>query len=330
MQLRGKKPIVYLDQNWLSEITKAHIDGWKGGDKPYFEKLSSDIQAGVDKDRFVCPTSPFHESESSFNSKLYDPLWNVSEGLSRGLSFNSHTDISHKQLVGAALEFTGHLAPTNPWWRVPFNRDPDTSVSNIPRHEILVHLSVEELAEEQKRLRDNIQTPMYHKYKEMRRGYSLSYEDEVKYSKTQLFEEGYRGPMMALALPEVSAPGWDPLLTHIAWEQMNRYEELIRICDQRGGLDTFLDSPQFSKAPFLSIRAKLMAADIARFPRRKPEPSLQDDFSIVATVLPYADVFATENYIADLIKQTHVGSDYDCRVFTMRQKDDLLEYLSAL
>ena len=44
----------------------------------------------------------------------------------------------------------------------------------------------------------------------------------------------------------------------------------------------------------------------------------------------YVDVFATENYIAELIKQTHLGSDHDCRVFTMRQKEDLLEYLSVL
>ena len=92
----------------------------------------------------------------------------------------------------------------------------------------------------------------------------------------------------------------------------------------------FFVSPRFSNTPFLSIRSKLMAADIAHYPYLKPEPSLQDDFSIVATVLPYVDVFATDNYIAELIKQTRVGIEYDCRVFTMRQQGDMLEYLAEL
>ena len=330
MQRRGERLVVYLDQNWISEITKTHIDGWTGKDKAYFEQLSSIIQLGVNGDRFACPTSSFHESEASFSSKVKYSLWSVAIEIGCGLAFNPSIYISHRQLVEAALEFTGQYAPSNPWWRVPFNRNPDAVVSNIPRDEILVHFSVEELAEEQKRLRDNIQTPVHQNYKETRLRQGLDYEKEVEYSKRQLFIDGYFGPIVALGLRGVVTPQWELLLNLAAGDFINRYLELMTICDQRGGVSVFLDSPQFSTVPFLSIRAKLLAADIARFPDRVSEPSLQDDFSIVATVLPYADVFATDNYISELIKQTHLGSEYDCRVFTMRQKEEMLEYLSTL
>ena len=89
----------------------------------------------------------------------------------------------------------------------------------------------------------------------------------------------------------------------------------------------FLDSPQFANSPFYSIYAKLRAADIVRFPDKEPEPSLLDDFQIIATVLPYTNVFATENYMAELIRQTRIDEEYGCRVFTMREKQEFLEYL---
>ena len=159
MQRRGERPVVYLDQNWLSEITKAHIDGWTGKDTPYFEKLSSAIQSGVNKDRFACPTSTFHTSEASFSSKVKDSLRGVAEELGHGLVFNSHIDISHMQLVEAALEFSEQDSLRTPWWRVPFNREPYALASNFPSRGISVYLTLEAWAEEEKRLRDIIQTP---------------------------------------------------------------------------------------------------------------------------------------------------------------------------
>ena len=40
MQLHWKKPVVYLDQNWLSEITKAYLGPETGIDRSYFLELS--------------------------------------------------------------------------------------------------------------------------------------------------------------------------------------------------------------------------------------------------------------------------------------------------
>ena len=62
-------------------------------------------------------------------------------------------------------------------------------------------------------------------------------------------------------------------------------------------------------------------------PGNKPEPSKMAGSHITAFVLPYADMLATENHFAKLIKQTHLDQEYNCRVFTMRQKQDFLDEL---
>ena len=47
-------------------------------------------------------------------------------------------------------------------------------------------------------------------------------------------------------------------------------------------------------------------------------------------ILPYSDVLATENYLAELIRQTKLGEKYSCQPFTMRQRKDFLCHLEGL
>ena len=49
-----------------------------------------------------------------------------------------------------------------------------------------------------------------------------------------------------------------------------------------------------------------------------------------AFVLPHADMLATENYMAELIRQTGLDKEYDCRVYRMKQKEDLLNELQGM
>ena len=330
MQRRGDKPVVYLDQNWISNITKASIDDWNGPDKAYFGRLSTAIQEGVDGNRFACPTSGFHETEASYGSKVKDSLWFVAKELSRGLHFNSPIQISHHQLLEAATKFAGHRPPDLPWWTIPFNRDPDADVDPLPREPIQVHVSVDELATEGKRLRDGIQIAQYREFKRERNRHGLSYESEVKLGMMQLFVEGHVGPLIAVNLPSVAESPLLPFFTQGVIDSLEHAMELIEICESGGGLGQFLGSTHFSKSPFLSIYAKLRAADIVRFPYRNPEPSILEDFHIIATVLPYASALATENYMAELLRQTRIDEDYGCRVFRMSKKEEFLRYLSAL
>ncbi len=329
MLRQGSKPIVYLDHNWLSEITKANIDGKRSVDRTYFLELFNVLQEGVNSGRFAVPKSGFHESEGSLSSELDESLQSVANELSHGLTFNPYHDISHEQLKEAAMSFAGLDIPDRPWWAIPFDRDPDAPAadSHFVESPFKVHLRSESLIEERRRLRNEESAPRYRIFKESRKN---SYQDEIRFQRLQLFWEGYRGVSVAIQEPNVTAPGWEAINQLVASQYEQRWLEITRIINQGPGSLPFLFSTEFLSVPFLDIRATLMAADIARYADRSPEPSFQDDMSIVATILPYSDVFATENYMAELIRQTKLGKDYPCQVFTMRQRREFLRYLHGL
>ena len=331
-QQRGRKKIVYLDQNWLSNMTKAHLDGYARVDKGYFTELFKVIQGAIIEDKIVCPTSPIHESESNFSSQLSADLRSMDNGLSKGLSFNYAHEICDRQLLEAASNFAGVDIPDEPWWQIPFSRDPDLLDSTFPRatSTLEVFLTIQPLMNEKWRVRNEVTAPMYRQYKKTRTEHDLSYGDEVKFSRIQLFREHfYVFDNAELTLKKVSTL-WEPMVATIHSERQLRLAKLAKICDLGKGIAQFMRSKEIANTPFLSVRSKLMAADIVHGRLRVPEPSLLDDFDMAAMVVPYANVFATENYLAELMRETGVARDYECDVYTMRQKDSLLDLLSGL
>ena len=327
-QQRGRKKIVYIDQNWLSDITKAHLDGYARVDKGYFTELFKVMQEAIAEDKIVFPTSPLHESESNFSSRLSAELKSMDNGLSRGLSFNYSHEICDRQLLEAASKFVGVDTPEEPWWKTPFNRDPDLPENTFPRAQNMleVFLHIQEYVNEQRRIRNEVAAPMYNQYKETRTEYNLSYHDEVKFGRIQLFHEHYFAFDKAESVLEQEIGNWRPIHSTVAHERQQRLVELAKVCDRGKGIAQFMSSTEIANTPFLSIRSKLMAADIAYNRNRKPEVSLLDDFNMAATVVPYVDVFATENYVAELLRTTGVAKDYGCSVYTMRQKDQFLNF----
>lgn len=330
MQRQGRRPVVYLDQNWLSEITKAQIVGQPCQDKPYFGRLFSAINAGASEGNLVCPTSDFHDTQASFNPELRAPIGYVSRTLSHGLSFNSWIKISHNQLVQAALGFAGQEVPSAPWWHIPFNTDPTILMQREPDISKSEHPIMVEYMEEVKSIRDSIQTSLSRDFKRERNRKNRSYEDEVEYGRIQIFRELHISPAEGVSDGLFSKYVAEPIFGLVAIQASERLRDLQKICDKDGGLEEFVKSQQFKSAPHLSINAKLRAADIVHYPEREPDPSLIDDFQIAATILPYSDLFATEKYMAHLIKQAGLDREYGCQIFTMRQKQDFLHTVQSL
>ena len=337
MQRRGEKPIVYLDQNWISEISKSRISGREDQDKPYFNKLFTTLNRGVTEGKFVCPTSQFHFSESAFIPKLRKPIGDVASKLSRGLSFKLSSEINHDQLLLAALELAELDAPSVDWWDIPFNRDPDGPLPGTTVGDMGESVLSDEITRDWKRLRDGPQTSDYRTHKKVRASVGLSYEGEVAYGLSQLFMELYFGPLIAVAYRNIWQPSSNDEAFMMQLEyhsnavmSINKYVELDRIFSQGGGVAKFLTSSQFESAPFISILANLRAADIVNYPNTVPKPSLHNDFTMAATILPYTDIFATDKHLAGLIKQKRLDTEYNCRVYRMNQEEDLLEALQAM
>ena len=179
--------------------------------------------------------------------------------LGRGLSFNSHIDISHDQMLQAALAFAGVDFSSEHWWRIPFNRDPDTpdSVLPCPAAGLEVFLTSYAMVDEERRVRNQVSAPTYQTYKDLRKVFNLSYPDEVEFSMRQLFRESYVDLNEAISLLGETPPGWDALHGMTALQQQQRLMEIKQICDKGDGFNSFFSSVEFSAAQFLSVRPGL-------------------------------------------------------------------------
>ncbi len=299
-------------------------------DHHYYNSLFDQLREGVANNKFMIPSTEFHNAEASYSGKVDESLWYIVKRLSRDFSFNFSNSIQQNQLLIAACEFAGLKLPELPWWTTPFSMDPDTPGRDLPDSEVKVHLKIETWAQHQKGIRDDSQINDYRTFKSSRVSIGASYDEEVEYGRGQLVREGYYGVLALMERPEFVNSDWALLHYVSALDIVNFYRKLDSICSSRGGIDAFVESPEFLTVPFFDIYARLRAADIVQFPDRTPEPSLLDDFTIVATVLPYVHYLATENYMAELIKQTKIGDKYNCGVFTMRQKVRFMDLLKTL
>jgi hypothetical protein len=94
--------------------------------------------------------------------------------------------------------------------------------------------------------------------------------------------------------------------------------------------DGFFVSPQLLDCLYIHIWASLMAADIFFYPDNKPAKSLFTDFDIMASVLPYVNAIATDGYIAQLIHNAGLLNRFSVHIFTIRQRQALVDYLQKL
>lgn len=92
----------------------------------------------------------------------------------------------------------------------------------------------------------------------------------------------------------------------------------------------FFVSRQLLDGDYIHIWACLMAADIFFYPDKKPDNSLFMDFEIVASVLPYVDILATDSYICELIRQSGLLDQFKVQVFSVGRGRELVEQLRRL
>ena len=323
-----KKTILYLDQNFASNLAKVEsLPGWKDPEREYYEGLLALLRSLVAQDRLACPTSYFHREESERGKRVREFNWQVVEELSHGLSFKSYTT-SWAQMASAAHAYCGTPEQAVPSWALAFSQDPQQSVGperSSPR--ILVYLeSPEELIEYGENALGLV-AEEYHKFKACRRGKSESFAEELQFLKCQLLRETFLPPQsLTQAYPSLSDEVGLIGSTTMAQSQW----QILRIVRDSPNPEGFWSSSELLQCPFLDIRASLMAADIFFYPDTIPTKSLNTDFDIVASVMPYVDILATDGYIAELIRHAKLSQRFGASVFSMRQRHQLLEVLENL
>lgn len=123
--------IVYLDQNYLSNMAKARL-GFPMNklDAEFWQSLLADLEAAVSADNIACPESQFQRKEARLDSRVGQAVGRIINELSWGLGFNPWQVILRLQIEDAAFRFLGKTPPRIQKWSVPFNSDPRAPVKS--------------------------------------------------------------------------------------------------------------------------------------------------------------------------------------------------------
>jgi hypothetical protein len=320
---RPKKKVIYLDQNFVSNMAKAPS---KPGLGPY-ERLFETLLRLVEGNVIACPTSEFHEREALYckDEVLRSDIQRVTFRLSRGLGFCEWSEILNIQTIRAAYRYTRNDWPgTDLGWEEAFQRDPDTPIncSHIGKDASYVEVS------------PFFEAGLLAKHTYPGRARRMKAQTSARGVKFKRRLKEHFGVFARVTYIEPLRGLWQTLARFVAGERYNPfdllpsfpsmvYEDFCRLLgrDDPEGFVRFLLSQEFEEIPFVRIFCLLHAT--METEAAEPKASDYDDTMIAATVLPYCDVFATDGHMKQLIRALKLDRQYNVTVFGSRKADVL-------
>lgn len=313
------KTIIYLDQNYLSNLAKAQYDdSWQHPDRHYYETLYSEIDSRVQANRVISPGSQLQDEESEQGHSVGKIVWRILRSWDLGTSFLSPPELFYAGIERAAQTYCGVVPVEGEPWEYGFDSDPHTLVDMKTRGGFQVNFGMsDEYVDHVRTLRTRV-SDQYRDFKAQLKGSFKSLDDAIEVIKTQILYEG----MMPLKPVVTDAPDLDELTNVLSAPGITNYKDRIaEILESCPESDKFWASETLLNEPFLDIRARLMAADIYMFPDGKVTRSLPTDFEIVASALPHVDIMTTDRYVKHLMEASGVSKRYGAPVFSAGKED---------
>ena len=307
------KTIIYLDQSYVSNFTKARLGVKVYPDIAHYRDLNSALREAVHGNVSVCPISTSHVDESLLDTRLALGYCRTIAELSYGTELLFWGDILQVQVIEALHRYLGVQPPaTAPAWKKAFNKDPhrhfhplsDAMRTSTAEAFVDLHRGAKILHE-----REGVPPPIGD-FREQKRGEAFITLREFY---VRLWENILRGNLGVLA-----TAGWQalPKLTHVYFALTGR----------KPGLDPllrFFASEEAINVPFVDICSSLRAGMVIWGQKRKSKGSDLNDVLIAAAVLPCCNVFTTDRYVKDLVHTLKLDKQYNVSVFSPRMADVL-------
>ena len=276
-----QKLIVYLDQNFLSNMAKVEDNDRVN---PRYKKIYDLLHEGFVEEKLVVPRSFFHDLETSLAPDLRDRIQRIQGALGQ-IDLRNRDQVKTSELERAAEEFNGKdVQPVD--YRLAYQQDPDKRVEQL---DIRVNLDMSVFEFPKTRalttkqitdLRDRIKKEGVDLPEQIRR----EYEDYVVYF-----------PAHRRAV----------LLEHFGGDVEK--------------LDEFLKSDERHRIPGVDVNSKLWAKLLVGYRDRQIKQSDYMDVQIISTYLPYVDVLATDTFMATAVKELGLDTEYGTRVFAANE-----------
>jgi hypothetical protein len=312
--------IVYLDQNYLSNMAKARLGSIEDENlAKFWSSLFGDLRETVLDDKVACPELEFHTTEAMYDRRLEEPIRQVIDELSWGLEFHQREDILETQISGAALSFLGKNGGIKETWATAFESDPCAPVRSRMQNifgvkgRISVHLSLpDEVVKHDRQLKNR-----YVKGEELfaKLGDVCSdWDDEVLAQKMSFIDSFFLGrqPPQSIEKQQHLMRLWGKL------DQIGlKYPDYVTATK-------FLKSEELLNSPYIDICSSINATIAKYYSNRRCKGSDLYDVAILATVLPYCDVVTTDSFMKEIIvKILHFDEKYKSKIFSATKQDRL-------
>jgi len=328
--------IVYLDQNYLSNMAKARLGSLKTeGDTNFWHSLFDDLKEAVLADKIACPESEFQRKEARLDRRIEEAVGRIIGELSWGLQFNPYEVILQSQIEDAAFRFLGKNPPLRETWSVAFTSDPQSPVESRmedisgTKGQIDVSFSLPDELVEQDRQRKlefvDVAQELLNEYSNNPLGWS-----ELVLQSKRSFMDGFLGKTARQSIAQQSQEA-SPLSQQRA---LDRYYELVDLFNRlRGiGINTdnskvmnFMESEELLNIPFVDVNASIWAAiGECYLQGRKVKKGDFYDAPILAAVLPYCDVITTDSFMkGTLVNRLRFDDKYNAKIFSAIRADRL-------
>jgi len=278
---RTRKLLVYLDQNFLSEMSKADINE---NVRPEFKEIYELLHEGFISEKLVVPQSRLHDVETSLASHLKDRIVSYQNYLGQ-VDLYRPEEIESKQIAATFEKFMGRPADDPLTIRNGFVHDPDQRVQRLA---VVVDAHLENLNLRDERLRtakllENLRQQIVRD----NRTYDAQLKIEQKTWRDQFLKSYQR-----LYRP-ATEDNWKPFIA-------------------------FAESSEFKSIPLPSLSAQLFATILAKCPQRPIKSSDTTDINVISAYLPYMDVFCTDAFMAEQLRALGIDRRYGVAVFNGR------------
>ena len=280
MPKRTKKLLVYLDQNFISEIGKADVNDKV---KQEWKDLFSLLKEGFLEEKLVVPQSWFHDVETSFAPVLKERIVSYQNYLGQvNLHRAAHVRIHQ---LGRLLErFLGKGDPDPLETKIAFRDPPDKRVAQF---NITVNHDMSQL------------------------GF------DVQRVETATTLEAIRSECIARRVPyeshlekEFDAHREDFLKNSLYYEHL--------CAEPARDLVAFGNAPVFRTAPVVNISSRLWSRVFTKFPARQIKSGDATDIEVLSTYLPYMDVIGTDVFMATLLANLGIDREHQVKCFNAK------------
>ena len=339
---RLKKKIIYLDQFVFSNFTKVLSPNALGHERakaePFWRELFESLGMLCRMQLVVCPDSTEHHDESLI-SPFYEELKRTYEHFSNGISFTRPAIIDEGQLMVA---FSAHLNGKEP----TFDLNPERVTSGrLHGWNDRIFVTVDGVMSGEKQAiqqgRRRMHSSLARIFTEWQKGgetFAQAFQREKAAFANEIVKayEADRRKLIQVFAGQIPAT-----FENFMGSACGSFVQELISAAKFGGrspdhataaVKSFFESGAINETPSNIIGASMwasLAMQAAAGQKTPPDEGMITDIGIVSSFLPYCDAMFVDRKCKSLlanIPKSH-KLPYPCRVFSMANKDEFLQYL---